>query len=590
MIRIFLYFGLTLTQNFVYSENIYRTYNSTNELDWWQTGIIYQIYVRSFKDTNSDGIGDLNGVTQKVDYLKDLGIGAIWLSPIFESPQYDFGYDISNYRQIDKDYGTLADFDRLLDTYHKAGIKVLLDFVPNHSSHLHEWFLKSVKRIPPFTDYYVWEDPVITKEGRKPPNNWLSVFNSGTAWEWNEERNQYYFHQFLVEQPDFNYRSPMLVEEMKNVLRFWLDRGVDGFRFDAVNALFERADLVDEPESGDPESGPKDYDFLNHIYTLDQPETYEMVHQWREVIDSYKKSENDTTRMFMVECYSPVDKTMQYYGNDTALGAHFPFNFFFIKDFNRQSDAKQMRNVIASWLTNIPSGKWPNWVIGNHDNSRIASRLDPMLVDGVHMVQMLLPGTTVTYNADELGIEDTYIRWDQTIDNAGLNVGPRRYEKFSRDPERSPFPWDDSLNAGFSDGPKPWLPINPKFWRENMKQQTKYKSHLRTYKQLVSLRKSPAIMYGDLNVFILSKWVLGFSRSYLDHPTYFVVINLGSETERVNLLNARYTLPHILKVKVSSVNSGLVTGNLVRTENIILRPKAALVLTTSRNNEDADNF
>ncbi|XP_050420932.1 maltase 2-like [Adelges cooleyi] len=587
MIKATICLGLLISYYSVNSEIISKGLNSTYVPDWWQTSIIYQVYVRSFKDSNGDGIGDLIGLTQKTDYFKNLGVGAIWLSPIFQSPQLDFGYDISNYKEIDKSYGSLADFDRLLIEFHKAGIKVILDFVPNHTSDEHEWFIKSVKKIAPFTDFYVWKDPVIKDGERHPPNNWLSVFNSGSAWEWNEERQQYYLHQFLVKQPDLNYRCPTVVEDIKNTLSFWLGRGVDGFRFDATNYLFEREDLLDEPKSGKPDYEDTDYDSLNHIHTLDQPETYDMVRVWREYLEKYAEIKQEPfTKFIMVECYSPFDKTMMYYGTPSAPAAHFPFNFQFIGKFNHQSNAHDLRDVVVSWIRNMPEGMWPNWVLGNHDNSRIASRLDPMLVDGLHMIQLLLPGTAVTYYADELGVEDTYVRWDQTIDTAGLNVGPRRYEKFSRDPARSPFPWDDSINAGFSNGSKVWLPINPRYWRDNMMAQTKFKSHLKTYKQLARLRQSPTFVRGDLHVYAFSKWVFGFSRSYYDHPTYFVIINLGSEMETINLLNARNTLPDILKVKISSINSGYVTGNLLHSEYITMRPKTALVLTTSRINED----
>ncbi|KAE9542896.1 hypothetical protein AGLY_002807 [Aphis glycines] len=216
--------------------------------------------------------------------------------------------------------------------------------------------------------------------------------------------------------------------------------------------------------------------------------------------------------------------------------------------------------------------------------------MNPLLLDGMHMLQMLLPGTAITYYADELGVQDTYVRWNQTLDPAGLNVGVLRYTKFSRDPARSPFPWDDSENAGFTNGTQTWLPINPEYWRENLVQLSKFKSHLRTYRQLARLRQIPSILKGDLHVFVLSQWVLGFSRSFYDHPTFFVVINFGSEIERINIRTARPTLPEILKVKVSSINSGYVTGNLVNAEEIILRPKASMVLSTAKPNEDVITF
>ncbi|XP_025200270.1 maltase A1-like [Melanaphis sacchari] len=573
--------------NLVSSEYIYEGLSNSYELDWWQKEIIYQIYVRSFRDSNGDGIGDLNGITEKVSYFKSIDVGAVWLSPIFLSPQNDFGYDISDYKEIDPIYGTMEDFERMRDEFHKHGIKVLLDFVPNHTSDEHEWFQKSIKKIEPFTDYYVWKDPIIDIHGNKtPPSNWLGVFNSGSAWEWNDERQQYYLHQFQVKQPDLNYRNPSVREEIKNTLLYWLGRGVDGFRFDAVNYLFEREDLLDEPKSNKVGYLDTDYDSLIHTSTLDQPETYTIVSSWRQMLDSYRTSEKKT-KFMMVECYSPFNNTMLYYGNQSSPGAHFPFNFLFINTFDQQSDAAKVYDIIKSWMKGMPSGMWPNWVLGNHDNSRVATRSNPMLVDGLHMMQHLLPGTSVTYYGDELGLIDTNVRWDQTVDPAGLNVGPYRFLKFSRDPVRTPFPWDSSFNAGFSNSSKLWLPLNSDYWQRNIAEESKYKSNLRSYRQLARLRRSLTFVKGDLHLYTLSKWVFGFSRSFYDHPTYFILINLGSEIETVDLTKARNTLPQILKIKVSSINSGYVTGNLVNTNCVFLRPKAAVVLTTSRINEDS---
>ncbi|KAF0767588.1 maltase 2-like [Aphis craccivora] len=590
MLKIIIFVTLFVANTFVSSEYLFKGFDDKFKPDWWQSEIIYQIYVRSFKDSDGDGVGDFNGITEKVDYFKSINVGAVWLSPIFQSPQDDFGYDVSNFKMVDPLFGTMADFDRLRDAFHDRGIKVILDFVPNHTSDEHPWFIKSVQRKEPYTNYYVWKDPIINEDGtRSPPNNWLGVFNTGTAWEWNEKRQQYYFHAFQKKQPDLNYRCPMVVEEIKNIILFWLGRGIDGFRFDAVNYLYEREDLADEGKSYKVGILDTDYDSLVHNHTLDQPETYEMVRVWRELLDDYSSSEKKTN-FFMVECYSPMNNTMLYYGNKTSPGAHFPFNFLLINSIDQQSDAYDVRDLIKTWMLSMPENMWPNWVIGNHDNSRVASRMDPLLLDGMHMLQMLLPGTAITYYADELGVQDTYVRWNQTLDPAGRNVGVLRYTKFSRDPARSPFPWDDSENAGFTNGTQTWLPINPEYWRENLVQLSKFKSHLRTYRQLSRLRRIPSILKGDLHIFVLSQWVLGFSRSFYDHPTFFVVINFGSELERINIRAARPTLPEILKVKVSSINSGYVTGNLVNAEELILRPKAAMVLSTAKPNEDVMMF
>lgn len=236
--------------------------------DWWQHTVFYQIYPRSFKDSNNDGIGDLKGITDKLEYLKETGIGATWLSPIFESPMIDFGYDISNYKKIHYEYGTMEDFDELIAKANELGIKVILDFVPNHTSDQSEWFIKSVNREPGYEDYYVWRDGLVAGGGDAvPPNNWVSVFY-GSAWTYHPVRKQFYLHQFTKEQPDLNFRNPKVRDEMKQELRFWLEKGVDGFRIDAVNHLFEDEEFRDEPASGR-ETDPLNYDFLDHIYTKD---------------------------------------------------------------------------------------------------------------------------------------------------------------------------------------------------------------------------------------------------------------------------------------------------------------------------------
>ncbi|XKL60499.1 hypothetical protein PGB90_007556 [Kerria lacca] len=419
------------------------------KLDWWQTEVIYQIYPRSFKDSNADGIGDLRGIREKLSYIKNLGVGAIWLSPIYSSPMVDFGYDISNYREIDPIFGSMEDFEDLLKSARKHGIKVLLDFVPNHTSSQHEWFIKSIKKIPPYTDYYVWKDAKYINGIRHPPNNWLSAFGK-SAWQWNKERGQYYLHQFSIEQPDLDYRNPVVYEEMKlkgkNIIIYWLDKGVDGFRIDAINFIYENISYLDEPRSYAPLVGPEEYEYLNHIYSQNQPETYKLTVDWRSVLNKYSKK--GSTRFMMSEAYASIDTVMKFYGTRRKPGSHFPFNFLLLDDINAECNASFIHDTIEKWYKKLPKYGWSNWVIGNHDNSRPASRFGHYLIDGMHMLQMLLPGTAVVYNGDELGMEDTFIRWDQTVDPRALYAGPLRYKFVTRDPERSPFQWDDTENAG----------------------------------------------------------------------------------------------------------------------------------------------
>nr|CAD7263971.1 unnamed protein product [Timema shepardi] len=412
------------------------------ELDWWQKTVIYQIYPRSYRDSDGNGVGDLRGIWQRVKPIKDAGAGAIWLSPIYESPMKDFGYDIINQTVIDPLFGNMEDFMDLMNITHLLGMKLILDFVPDYSSDQHEWFQKSVKRIDPYTDYYIWHDGKVDNETgeRSVPNNWVSAFE-GSAWSWNEDRQQYYYHVFTVEQPDLNYRNEFLVEDMKNVMRYWLDMGVDGFRVDSVPHLFEDTKFLDEPLSHDPNALEGDYDSLVHIYTQNLPETYDMVYQFRAVVDEYKKKDG-VTRVMMTEAYETINQTMLYYGTDERPGAHFTFNFLFIRNLTENSTADDYDYIIHH---EIPStGFCPQ--VGNHDNHRAASRF-PHLADAINMIAQLLPGTAVTYMGEEIAMEDTFISWEQTVDPPGLNAGPERYQLFSRDPERTPYQWDNTTSA-----------------------------------------------------------------------------------------------------------------------------------------------
>uniref|UniRef100_A0A182JYV0 alpha-glucosidase n=1 Tax=Anopheles christyi TaxID=43041 RepID=A0A182JYV0_9DIPT len=338
---------------------------------WWKSAIFYQIYPRSFMDSNGDGIGDLRGIMLRLGYLDLNNITGFWLSPIFESPMADFGYDISNYYTIQPEYGTMADFDALVKEANERHMEVILDFVPNHTSDEHEWFKKSEQRIPGFEDFYVWHPgrPHPNDSDAQPliPCNWVSYFR-GSAWQWSEVRKEYYLHQFSVKQPDLNYRNPAVVEAMKDVMRFWLRRGVAGFRIDAVPALFEVASdadgqFPDEPLSGNTDD-PDDPGYLVHIYTQDRNETLDMVYQWRSVLDEFQKNYGGRERIIMAETYSPIDIVMKYYGNETVPGAQIPFNFHFITDLNKDSTAQDIKNTIDYWIDHMPTTDTivPNWV------------------------------------------------------------------------------------------------------------------------------------------------------------------------------------------------------------------------------------
>jgi len=522
---------------------------------WWQEGVVYHVYVRSFCDTNKDGIGDLRGVAEKAGYLHDLGVGTVWLSPFFQSPMADFGYDISNFTAVDPIFGTMDDFKALVKAMHDKHIKVVLDFVPNHTSDEHEWFQKSKRREGNYSNYYVWQDP-IGWEGDTPipPNNWLSVFR-GSAWKWCEERQQFYYHAFLDQQPDLNYRERAVREEMKKVLKFWLEKGVDGFRVDAVMHLFEDEHLRNETKSGIPGLMKNmDYNYLNHYFTINQPEIFEVLSEWRNILDSYGD------KLMMVEVFDDdVNQIMRYYGNESVPLADFPFNFRLIQNFQCRQDLSgfSLRDTLDEWLNNMPKGKWPNWVIGNHDNGRISSRLGVDLIDSLNMILMLLPGTPITYYGEEIGMKNGNISWEDTQDPVGCSAGQAHFKEYSRDPERTPMQWDDSENAGFTKDNHTWLPVNSDYSTLNVKKQNdQNESHLKVYKSLVTLRKDDLFRKGSLAFPVITQDIFSFMR-YSEEAQMMVLVNTGTETVEVNLHDhTNIFLPDEASIVIKSTNSG----------------------------------
>jgi alpha-glucosidase len=536
------------------------------DLDWWKTAVFYQIYPRSFKDSDGDGIGDLNGITEKLDHLQDIGVQGVWLSPIFKSPMADFGYDISDFKSIDPLFGTMEDFDRLLEKAKSLDVKLIMDFVPNHSSDEHEWFVQSVQNENKYADYYVWNDGRRDGSNIYPPNNWQSVFG-GPAWEWNEDRQQFYLHQFDPKQPDLNYNNPDVVAEMKDVLRFWLDKGVDGFRVDAIPFLFE------VPVDGRPDwetSAPQNL-----------PETYDMVVQWRVIMDERTQVDN-RTKVLMIEAYGTLDDVMKYYGTPSAPGGHFPFNFQFITDVHYDppppSSAQDISSILNEYLDRMTDGRTSNWVLGNHDQHRVASRFTPELVDGMNFIGQLLPGVGVTYYGEEIGMEDTYITWEQCVDPQGINAGPDGYLDKTRDLERTPFQWDTTTSAGFSVNENTWLPVNENYIVLNLEaQKVAEKSHYKVYKQLTNLRKNPSIQRGETKVAALSDRVLAFTRTLVGEDSYVVVVNFGNALETVNVKQTFSNVADVLTMQIVCINSGHVAGDTVSSSAVQVGPLEAYV-------------
>ncbi|PZC75322.1 hypothetical protein B5X24_HaOG206461 [Helicoverpa armigera] len=555
---------------------------SDPELDWWETTIFYQIYPRSFKDSDGDGIGDLNGITSSLEYLKEMGIGATWLSPIFKSPMYDFGYDIADFYAIQDEYGTMEDFENLMAKAKELDIKIVLDFVPNHTSNESVWFEEALKGHEKYYDYFVWENGTVDENGvMHPPNNWVSVFRK-SAWEYREEVGQYYLHQFVIGQPDLNYRNPDVVEEMKNVVRFWLDKGVAGFRVDAIAHLFEvdKADFggvyPDEPLTRNTDD-PDSYDYLDHIYTKDLDETVEMVYQWREVFDEYK-AKDGLTRVMMTEAYSSPQMTMKYFGNGERLGAQMPFNFVLISDVNGRSSAAEIKYALDKFLTFKPIDQHANWVAGNHDNNRVSSRFSPELVDGINMIVLLMPGIAVTYMGEEIGMVDGYVSWEDTVDPSGCNTDdPINYWMASRDPERTPFQWSADVNAGFSEGNKTWLPVAEGFENLNVEvQRVTDKSHLNVYKALSLLRTDKIFRYGRYESVAFNEGVFAFRRWY-KNKAYIVVVNFRQEAYTIDLTYFEGVNKKV-EVVISSIQSPKKAKDAFKANALEILGSEALVL------------
>ena len=508
---------------------------------WWQHGVIYQIYPRSFQDSNGDGVGDLQGIISRLDYLQWLGVDCVWLSPIFSSPMADFGYDISDYRGIHPLFGTMDDFDELLNEVHNRGMKLLLDLVPNHTSDQHPWFLESKSsKDNPKRDWYIWHDG---KEDGGLPNNWLSVFG-GHAWEWDDATGQYYYHAFLKEQPDLNWRNPEVQAAMMDVMRFWLDKGIDGFRVDVMWHMIKDAQLRDNPPFPGSTYDANDliYDHYTPVYSTDQPEVHEIVRMMRAVTDEYDD------RVLIGEIYLPIHKLVTYYGQDNK-GAHLPFNFQLL---TLPWDAPQIAMAIDEYEGALPSEGWPNWVLGNHDKPRISSRVGRAQAKVAALMLLTLRGTPTIYYGDEIGMRDVPIPMNEIVDPQGLNMPDLNV---SRDPARTPMQWSSDINAGFSNH-KPWLRLPFNSGRVNVeKQKNDEYSKLWFYRKLIQLRKKHAALnIGDYRPVYADQQLISYIRERngerfliilnLSHrPAYFKprqesftgTILLGTEVERIGM-------------------------------------------------------
>ena len=476
---------------------------------WWQRGVVYQVYPRSFQDSDGDGTGDLPGITARLDYLAWLGVDAVWLSPIFPSPMTDFGYDVSDYCGIDPMFGTMEDFTALREQSHRLGLKLILDFVPNHTSDQHAWFESSRRRAGGKEDFYLWRDAA---PGGGPPNNWLSHFG-GVAWTWDEVRGQYYYHAFLPTQPDLNWRNPEVRRAMFDALRFWLERGVDGFRVDVMWLMIKDDRFRDNPPNPAWQPGQRLFESLLPVHTADQPEVHEIVAEMRGVLDDY------ADRVLIGEIYLPINRLVTYYGRG-GRGAQLPFNFHLLQ--LQDWSAAALGELIIRYNAALPAGAWPNWVLGNHDRRRVATRVGPAQARVAAMLLLTLRGTPTLYMGDELGMVDTPIPPEAVRDPAELRQPDQGQ---GRDPVRTPFPWDGSAGRGFTTG-SPWLPFGDDVPLAVQREDAS--SMLSLQRRLLALRREhPALAVGAIDGVAAHGAVLWYSR-VLDGARFEIVLNTGA--------------------------------------------------------------
>ena len=493
---------------------------------WWRDGIIYQIYPRSFLDTTGNGLGDLAGITARLDYLANLGIDAIWLSPFFPTPDADFGYDISDHVDVDPRFGSLADFDELVEASHKRGIRIILDLVLNHTSDQHPWFQESrINKTNPKHDWYLWESPSPSKgegSGVGVPNKWQSVFG-GKAWTWDQIRGQYYYHMFLNEQPDVNWRNPEVRKAQMDVLRFWLERGVDGYRLDVFNVYFKDDQLRENPGK----LGRRAFERQEHIYDTDRPEMDSVLEEMRSILDEYPE------RYAVGETFLPTPEKIIRYNGQKKLHAAFDFEFL----WSNYKPSKFL-TAIQNWEKVAAEAQiWPNYVLSNHDVPRPATRYsigeDDARAKVIMAMLLTTRGTPFLYYGEEIGMRDISLRRSEIMDPPGKKYWP--FHK-GRDGCRSPMQWDASENAGFSTE-NPWLPVHPNSEKRNVAAQQENEHSLFHFtRSLIALRKENiTLLRGEfIPLKDMPRGVLAYLRKS-DEETILVALNFSENMKKLIL-------------------------------------------------------
>ena len=488
---------------------------------WWQRAAIYEIYPRSFQDSDGDGVGDLEGIIQRLDYLEWLGVNAIWITPIYPSPMADFGYDVADYTDIHPLFGDVSVFDRLVAELHVRGIRLILDLVPNHTSDQHPWFLEARRdRNSQKRDWYIWRDPA--PDGG-PPNNWVSIAG-GEAWTFDETAGQYFCHFFLKEQPDLNWRNPDVRRAMYDAMRFWLARGVDGFRLDVCWLLIKDERFRSDPLNPDYRAGQPDFRKVLPLFSADRPEIHEIMAEMRSVAKEFGED-----RVLIGEIYLPPEKLAAYYGED-GRGLHLPFNF------NLMWQAWKPEPILAyiqKYELTLPASGWPSWVLGNHDQKRIASRVGRAQARVAMLILLTLRGTPTLYYGDELGLENVDIPPGMGQDPFGL-----AHPDQGRDPVRTPLPWCMEAHGGFTKG-EPWLPLGDDNASRSVEaQRGDLRSMLNLTRDLLALRRAElALSIGTWRPVAIDGDALAYERE-AEGRRFVIVANLDGTEKPIRLHEA----------------------------------------------------
>ncbi|KAM8947824.1 amino acid transporter heavy chain SLC3A1 [Pelodytes ibericus] len=545
-------------------------------LDWWQSSPIYQVYPKSFKDSNSDGSGDLKGVQEKIDHFVYLDVKTVWVAPFYKSSLKDFHYAVDDFRDVDPTFGTMADFDNMVSALHDNRIKLIIDLIPNHTSNKHKWFEWSRNRNGTYTDYYIWHDCEQIGGQTIPPNNWVGVYGN-SSWNYDDTRKQCYFHQFRKEQPDLNLLNPDVIKEIEDIITFWLEKGVDGFTIDAAKFLLEASHLRDEPlvnKTQNPDTVTS-YADLYHDYTTTQVGMHDIIRSFRQTLNQYSR-EPGRYRFLGAESndQNTIRKTMMYYGNSFIQETDLPFNYYLFNLQTENLSGTSIFEVVDLWMASMPEGKWPQWTVGSPSNSRIASRVGKEYVNVFNMLLLTLPGTPTLYYGEELGMLDGVIEG-----GAGL---AEEYDP-SEFPEKTPMLWDSNANSGFSEANSTWLPVSQNYEELNVEvQKSKPDSTLNIYKAINKLRQEELPIHRgwlcyalhNADVFAYVREMNGLDRVFM------MVLNFGKQST-INLKQTIPELPAKAKIQLSTVYAN--TGKEVNMESVQTQPGEGLILQYKAN-------